>query len=74
MSTLFFTEGPVRDYDSALKSDAALYGAFWRGMIEQGVWLAPSQFEASFTSAGMIPDDIEFALDAADETLRAMRP
>ena len=73
MSTLFFTEGPVTDYDSALKSDTVLYGAFWRGMLERGVWLAPSQFEACFTSAGMIPDDIEFALDAAAATFKALK-
>ncbi|MDR2945220.1 MAG: glutamate-1-semialdehyde 2,1-aminomutase [Candidatus Adiutrix sp.] len=73
MSTLFFTEGPVTDYDSALKSDTAMYGAFWRGMLERGVWLAPSQFEASFVSAGMIPDDIETALDAAAATFKALK-
>ncbi len=73
MSTMFFTEGPVRDYASALKSDTALYGQFWRGMIERGVWLAPSQFEAAFTSAGMIPDDIEEALSAAADTLKDMK-
>ncbi|UQZ90139.1 glutamate-1-semialdehyde-2,1-aminomutase [Deltaproteobacteria bacterium Smac51] len=73
MSTMFFTEGPVRDYESALKSDTGLYGQFWRGMLERGFWLAPSQFEATFTSAGMIPDDIEAALDAANETLKAMK-
>lgn len=73
MSTLFFTEGPVRDYESAMKSDARLYGAFWRGMIERGIWMAPSQFEVSFTSAGMLPDEIDMALDAAAETFRAMK-
>ena len=72
MSTLFFTSGPVTDYDSALKSDTALYGAFWRGMRDRGVWLAPSQFEAAFTSAGMLPDDIEEALDAAEATFQDM--
>lgn len=73
MSTLFFTQGPVTDYSSALKSDTALYGSFWRGMLERGIWLAPSQFEASFTSAGMIPDDIEMALDAAAATFKALK-
>jgi glutamate-1-semialdehyde 2,1-aminomutase len=73
ISTLFFTEGPVRDFDSAMKSDTALYGAFWRGMLERGVWLAPSQFEASFVSTGFLPDDIDQALDAADETFKAMK-
>jgi glutamate-1-semialdehyde 2,1-aminomutase len=74
MSTLFFTPGPVRDYASALKSDTALYGAFWRGMLKRGVWLPPSQFEATFTSAGMIPDDLDTALEAAAETFGELRP
>jgi len=70
MATLFFTSGPVRDYASALKCDTGLYGAFWRGMLKRGVWLPPSQFEATFTSAGMVPDDLDTALDAAAETFR----
>jgi glutamate-1-semialdehyde 2,1-aminomutase len=74
MSTLFFTSGPVRDYASALKSDTALYGAFWRGMLKRGVWLPPSQFEATFTSAGMTPDDLDTALEAAAETFKDLRP
>ncbi len=73
MSTLFFNAGPVRDYDSAMKSDTALYGAFWREMLKRGYWLAPSQFEACFTSAAMIPDDIEEALEAAAEAFKAMK-
>jgi len=74
MSTLFFTPGPVRDYASALKSDTALYAAFWRGMLKRGVWLPPSQFEATFTSAGLLPDDLDTALEAADETFKELRP
>lgn len=73
MSTLFFTEGPVFDYDSALKSDTALYGAFWRGMLERGIWLAPSQFETCFTSAAMVPDDIDEALEAASATFQSLK-
>lgn len=73
MSTLFFTEGPVFDYDSALKSDTALYGAFWRGMLERGIWLAPSQFETCFTSAAMVPDDIDEALEAASATFKSLK-
>ena len=74
MATLFFTSGPVRDYASALKSDTGLYGAFWRGMLKRGVWLPPSQFEATFTSAGLLPDDIDTALEAAAETFKELRP
>ncbi|MGL4208087.1 MAG: aspartate aminotransferase family protein, partial [Candidatus Adiutrix sp.] len=66
--------GPVVDYESALKSNTTLYGQFWRGMMAKGVWLAPSQFEASFTSAGMIPDDIDEALDQADSVLAGLKP
>ena len=74
MSTLFFTSGPVKDYASALTSDTGLYGAFWRGMLKRGVWLPPSQFEATFTSSGMMPDDVDTALDAAAETFLELRP
>jgi glutamate-1-semialdehyde 2,1-aminomutase len=74
MATLFFTSGPVRDYASALKSDTALYGAFWRGMLKRGVWLPPSQFEATFTSAGLLPDELDAALEAAAETFKELRP
>ena len=73
MTTLFFTSGPVRDYASAMKSDTALYGAFWRGMMKRGVWLPPSQFEATFTSAGMTPDDLDTALEAAEETFEELK-
>lgn len=73
MSTMFFTATPVSDYRTAMTSDTKLYGAFWRGMLKRGIWLAPSQFEASFTSAGMLPDEIDLALDAATETLEKMK-
>jgi glutamate-1-semialdehyde 2,1-aminomutase len=51
LMTLFFSAGPVRDYDSALASDAKAYGRFFHAMLDQGVYLAPSQFEAAFLSA-----------------------
>lgn len=50
MFTLFFQEGPVNDFAGALQSDTALYARFFHGMIRNGVWLAPSQFEAGFLS------------------------
>jgi glutamate-1-semialdehyde 2,1-aminomutase len=51
MLMVFFAADPVRDYDSALKADAPLYGRFFHAMLERGVYLAPSQFEAAFLSA-----------------------
>ena len=51
MLTVFFAAGPVRDYDSALKCDTKLYGRFFHAMLDRGVYLAPSQFEAAFLSA-----------------------
>jgi glutamate-1-semialdehyde 2,1-aminomutase len=51
MLTVFFAAGPVRDYDSAVQADAKLYGRFFHAMLDQGIYLAPSQFEAAFLSA-----------------------
>ena len=51
MFTCFFTSEPVTDYESAKKSDTARFGNFFRAMLDRGVYLAPSQFEAAFVSA-----------------------
>ena len=72
MSTLFFTDGPVVDYVSAAKSDTALYAKFYRGMREKGVYLAPSQFEASFVSDAHTMADVEKTLAAAEETFKSL--
>ena len=48
MWTWFFTPGPVKDYDDAATSDTAAFGRFHRAMLDRGVWLPPSQFEAAF--------------------------
>lgn len=50
MGTWFFQGGPVRNYDEAAQSDTAAFGRFHRAMLEAGVWLPPSQFEAAFVS------------------------
>lgn len=71
--TPFFTSEPVTDYDSALKADTAAYGAFFRGMIERGIYPPPSQFEAWFLSAAHTAADIKATVRAARETLRAMK-
>ncbi len=70
MFTVFFQEGPVLDLNSALKSDASLYARFFHGMLQNGVWLAPSQFEAGFLSFAHTDRDIDRTLDACFKTLK----
>jgi glutamate-1-semialdehyde 2,1-aminomutase len=65
MFGLFFCEGPVHNYEDAKKSDVAKFGRFHRGMLEQGIYLAPSQFEAGFTSLAHTSEDIDRTLAAA---------
>lgn len=67
MFGLFFTGGPVHNYEDAKKSDTAKFGRFHRGMLERGVYLAPSQFEAGFTSFAHTEADIDRTLAAAKE-------
>ena len=70
--TLFFTADPVRDYADAKKSDTARFAAFFREMLERGIFLPPSQFEALFVSAAHTDVDIDYAIAAARESLSAI--
>src|SRR2546426_5456 len=65
MMTLFFTPGPVTDYASAKKSDTQAYAKYFRAMLSQGIYLAPSQFEAVFLSTAHTPADLNKTLKAA---------
>jgi len=65
MWTWFFTGGPVTNYDQAARSDTAAFGRFHRAMLEQGVWLPPSQFEAAFLSTAHSDADIAATIEAA---------
>lgn len=65
MMTAFFVEGPVTDWPSAAKSDAEQYARFFRAMLEEGVYLAPSQFECAFVSTAHTDQDIEKTIEAA---------
>jgi glutamate-1-semialdehyde 2,1-aminomutase len=69
MFTFFFTEGPVTDWESAKKCDTARFGRFFRGMLERGIYLAPSQFEAAFLSAAHSEEDIRRTAAAARDVL-----
>jgi glutamate-1-semialdehyde 2,1-aminomutase len=70
--TMFFAAEPVKDYAGAKKSDTAKYGAFFREMLERGVFIAPSQFEALFVSAAHSDADIERTIAAARGSLEAI--
>lgn len=69
MFGLFFTGEPVHNYEDAKKSDLAKFSRFHRGMLERGIYLAPSQFEAGFTSLAHTEDDIDRTIAAAREVL-----
>ncbi|MBI2168058.1 MAG: glutamate-1-semialdehyde 2,1-aminomutase [Actinobacteria bacterium] len=62
---LFFSEAPVHDYAGAKRADAEIYGRFFHGMLERGVFLAPSAFEAIFVSLAHTSDDIDRTIEAA---------
>ena len=69
MFGMFFTNTPVHDYEDAKTSDLKKFGRFHRGMLERGVYLAPSQFEAGFTSLAHTDEDVDTTLAAAKEVL-----
>ncbi|HEX3876241.1 MAG TPA: glutamate-1-semialdehyde 2,1-aminomutase [Bryobacteraceae bacterium] len=70
MFTFFFTDQPVTDYESAKRSDTARFGRFFHGMLERGIYLAPSQFEAAFVSAAHTEKDIDETIAAATEAFK----
>ncbi|MBZ8181387.1 glutamate-1-semialdehyde 2,1-aminomutase [Oscillatoria salina] len=72
MFGMFFTGEEVHNYDDAKKSDLAKFGRFHRGMLERGVYLAPSQFEAGFTSLAHTDEDIDRTLAVAKEVLSGL--
>ena len=70
MWTWFFTSGPVTNYADAAKSDTAAFGRFHRAMLEQGVWLPPSQFEAAFLGTAHGDAEVSATIKAAREAFR----
>jgi glutamate-1-semialdehyde 2,1-aminomutase len=69
LSTLFFTADPVRNYTDAKRSDTKQYARFFREMLDRGIFLAPSQFEAAFVSASHTSEDIDRTVAAARDSL-----
>ena len=73
MFTLFFTDAPVTDYASAKRADTERYARFHRGMLDRGIYLPPSQFEACMLSLVHMEADVEETLKAAGEALQEVR-
>jgi len=72
LATIFFTSEPVRNYTDAKRSDTKRYARFFREMLDRGIFLAPSQFEAAFISMTHTSQDIDRTLAATHESLQAI--
>lgn len=72
MFTLFFTDRPVRNYGDAVRSNTKQFARYFHEMLERGIYLACSQFEANFASAVLTQDHLTRTLEAADEALAAV--
>ena len=72
MAGMFFTDRPVRSYEDARGSDTARFGRFFQEMLDRGVYLAPSQFEALFLSSAHSDEDVDRTVAAAAEAFRAV--
>jgi glutamate-1-semialdehyde 2,1-aminomutase len=67
MLTLFCADEPVRDFEGAVASDVERYGALFRGLLERGVYVAPSQFECLFVSLAHSEQEIDLTLEALSD-------
>ncbi|OGG51422.1 MAG: glutamate-1-semialdehyde-2,1-aminomutase [Candidatus Handelsmanbacteria bacterium RIFCSPLOWO2_12_FULL_64_10] len=72
MSTTFFTPGPVTDYASASRSDTKAFARYFREMLNRGIYIAPSQFEAGFVSLAHTDEDLSKTIRAHYEALKAV--
>jgi glutamate-1-semialdehyde 2,1-aminomutase len=70
LSTIFFAPDPVSDYAGAKRSDTKRYARYFREMLNRGIFLAPSQFEAAFVSAAHTSADIDRTIASAQEVLK----
>jgi glutamate-1-semialdehyde 2,1-aminomutase len=72
MFTWFFVPCPVTDWNSAARSDTETFGRFFRQMLDKGIYLPPSQFEAAFLSAAHRDEDIQKTIAAAKQAFAAV--
>jgi glutamate-1-semialdehyde 2,1-aminomutase len=74
MFSIFFTEQPVTDFESAKTSDTALFGRYFNGMLQRGIYLAPSQYESLFVSTAitdeLVQEYLQSNLKALQEAIR----
>ncbi len=68
----FFTDTPVRDYDTAKASDTGLFGRYFTGMLNEGIYMAPSQFETGFVSLAHTREDLDRTIEAVSKVLRGL--
>ncbi len=73
MFTWFFTANPVRDFASAESVDTKRFATFHRGMLDRGIWLPPSQFEAAFLGTAHTQDHVDQTIAAAREVFTGMQ-
>ena len=74
MGTWFFNSGPVTNYAQAAQSDTAAFGRFHRAMMERGIWLPPSQFEAAFVSTAHGEEETAATIAAARTAFQTVQP
>ncbi|MEO9475212.1 MAG: glutamate-1-semialdehyde 2,1-aminomutase [Cyclobacteriaceae bacterium] len=72
MYSMFFTDSAVVDFESAKTCDTTLFGKYFRSMLENGIYLAPSQFETLFVSTCIGDDEVSQILEAHDKSLKSM--
>ena len=72
MFTLFFTDKAVHNFSDAKTSNATLYGKYFHGMLERGIYLPPSQYESWFISDAIQDEELAKILQASEETLQQM--
>ncbi len=68
----YFTEGPVNNLADAMHSDRARFARYFHGMLDEGIYLAPSQFEAGFISAAHAPEDIDRTIQSAAKVMATL--
>jgi len=72
MFCCYFVDAEIRNLAGAMQADRELFGRYFHGMLQEGVYLAPSQFEAGFISAAHTGDDITRTVEAAAKVLKSL--